>query len=314
MSPRSVHCQQGGTKRVPFARMPMQLPYAVITPARNERRNLQRLFTSLANQESPPREWMIVVDAGSDDGTMEVAQEMAARHSWINVERFEPERNGSLVSGRREGRALDSFRLGVRKLNAEVDVVVKQDADTSFDRDYFKRLLERFSADPRLGIAGGACLELEGGHWKRRKVIASHPRGASRAYRADCLEHNVMGLDARMGWDGLDEIRAALAGYETRSFVDLHFRHHRVVGAREGSRFRHGTAQGRASWYMGYRPSYLFLRALYRWPEDRSAIGLVCGYLAAALRREPRCGDTAAIRYLRDQQRLSRVIRRGAPP
>ena len=68
-------------------------------------------------------------------------------------------------------------------LPAPVDIFVKVDADTSFDPDYFARLLERFDEQPDLGIAGGSCYELVDGEWERIKVAGSHPRGASRAYR-----------------------------------------------------------------------------------------------------------------------------------
>jgi hypothetical protein len=77
---------------------------------------------------------------------------------------------------------------------------------------------------------------------------------------------------------------------------------------------RHGTAQGRAAWYMGYRPSYVLLRTLYRMPSDPGAAGMVLGYAAALLTRLPRCPEPDAIRLLRSRQRLSALVRRGAPP
>ena len=41
-------------------------------------------------------------------------------------------------------------------------------------------------SSPTSGIAGGSCYELEDGDWERRRSPATHPRGASRAYRWDC--------------------------------------------------------------------------------------------------------------------------------
>jgi glycosyltransferase involved in cell wall biosynthesis len=287
------------------------LAYAVVTPARNERSNLERLSASLAAQEQLPETWM-VVDDGSDDGTLELARELAATHSWIACTTT-GDASGLLSNGRRQGRALESFRHGVRALSRLPDVVVKVDADTSFEPGYFRRLLAHFAAEPDLGIAGGACYELENGEWVRQKVLETHPRGASRAYRRDCLD-TVMTLEAQMGWDGLDEVKAALAGYRSRTLLDLGFRHHRMAGARETGRLRHGTAQGRAAWYMGYRPSYVLLRTLYRMPRDPGAVGMVLGYLAGFATRQPRCPEPDAIRLLRNRQRFSSLVRRGAPP
>ena len=100
--------------------------------------------------------------------------------------------------------------------------------------------------------------------------------GATRAYRADCLD-DMMALEPCMGWDGLDEIRVQLRGMRTQTFVDLPFRHHRPEGGRELTSLHHGEALGRASWYMGYRPTYLALRALYRARREPRGAGNALG-------------------------------------
>lgn len=123
-----------------------------------------------------------------------------------------------------------------------------------------------------------------------------------------------MTLDSRMGWDGLDEVKARLRGYRSQTFLDLAFRHHRATGGRERNRVGHHSAQGNAAWYMGYRPTYLILRMLYRATREPAAIGMAWGYAAAALRREKRCPEDAIVQSLRDEQRLRAVLRNGAPP
>jgi hypothetical protein len=217
-----------------------------------------------------------------------------------------------LSAGRREGRALEAFRAGLAALEAPVDVVIKVDADVDFDAQYCERLVQRFEADPALGIASGTCLEREGGTWVRRTKAETTVWGASRAYRWACLP-DVLALAPRMGWDGLDELSVQRRGYATRAFADLPFRHHRAEGARERSALHHGDAQGRAAWYMGYRPTYLALRALYRARRQPAALAMLWGYAAAALGREPRCPDEGARAILRERQRLRVALRRGAP-
>jgi glycosyltransferase involved in cell wall biosynthesis len=288
-----------------------RLRYALVTPARNERENLERLAAAVLAQRLEPSCWVIVDDA-SDDGTTDLALELEAQTPWI-VAVTARQGDGTLDAGRRHGRALDAFRAGVRALPGAFDVVVKVDADTSFEPDYFDRLVARFEQDPELGIAGGACYELEEGEWVRQRVIATHPRGASRAYRWPCVE-DVMTLESRMGWDGLDEVKARMRGYRSETVLDLPFRHHRATGGREKHPLRHQAAQGEASWYMGYRPSYLVLRVLYRSVRDPAAVGMLWGYARAAATRAERCPDRQVVRRLRDEQRLRRVVREGAPP
>jgi biofilm PGA synthesis N-glycosyltransferase PgaC len=291
----------------------MSLTYAVVTPARNEHENLTRLAESMAAQTLLPAQW-VVVDDGSDDGTVELGHALEAQHRWILLRTPEPATDGQLTEGRREGRDLLAFRRGAESLAAAPDVVVKVDADTSFPPDYFATLMHRFEEQPDLGIAGGSCYELEDGEWVRKKVAGTHPRGASRAYRWDCFQESNK-LEPKMGWDGLDEVQASLLGYRTAIFTDFGFRHHRLTGGRERDRMRASSVLGQASYYMGYRPSYLVLRALYRTRrEGPLALAMVWGYAAAALRRTPRCPEPAVVRHLRDQQRLRVVLTRGVNP
>lgn len=295
-----------------------ELSYAVVTPARNERTNLLRLAGAMRAQALRPDTWMIV-DDGSTDGTLELARVLERAEDFIRLAEHCDERAGELARGRQEGRDLLAFRQGIRLLPRPVDVIVKVDADLSFEADYFRRLIERFAIDPKLGIASGSCLELNNGSWTRRIISRTSVWGASRAYRRDCLPV-LMAQEARMGWDGLDEIGAQLRGYRTRTFVDITFRHHRAEGGRERGRLRAHTLLGRTSWHMGYRPSYLAARALYRSVGDPRSLAMLWGYLAAAAARRPRCEDRAVVAALRERQRarclfatLRWKLGRGAP-
>jgi hypothetical protein len=192
-------------------------------------------------------------------------------------------------------------------------VVVKVDADVNFEPDFFSRLIAAFEADPQLGMAGGSCHELQEGAWVRRKVVPTAVWGATRAYRAGTCVEIALGLEPNVGWDGIDEIQSQLAGYRTRTLLDLPFEHHRPEGLRESSRVRAHALSGRAAWYMGYRPSYLVLRSLYRSAADRAALGLIWGYVTGALTRAPRCSDARVINALRARQRLTVALRGGVP-
>lgn len=276
------------------------LGYSVVTPARNEAENLPRLADSLAGQTVRPACWLIV-DTGSTDGTEQVARDLAAEHSWIRVsvatEGAALERGGPIAR---------AFEAGYASLETKPDIAVKVDADVSFDPDYFERLLEKFAADPSLGMASGSCFEREYGVWRQRFVTGSTVWGAARAYRRDCLDQ-VLPLEHRMGWDGVDEFRANVRGWRTRAFTDLPFRHHRREGERDGSVRKARFAQGRAAHYLGYRFWYLALRALWHARKEPAALAMVAGFLQAALRRQPPCSDAAARRYVRRQQSLLRL-------
>ena len=202
--------------------------YAVITPVRDEAENLARLADCMQAQTIQPDAW-VIVDNGSVDDTLELANRLAAAHDWIRTITAEPAdvaRPGAPI--------VRAFNVGLAQLDALSDVVVKLDADVSMGDDYFERILAAFTADPRLGIAGGACFELRDGVWEETFVTGDAVRGASRCYRRECLEA-VSPLEERVGWDGIDELKANLLGGRPRLLRDVPFRHHRRVGERDGS-------------------------------------------------------------------------------
>ncbi len=280
------------------------LTYAVITPARDEEENLQRLAASLASQTVLPQAW-IVVDNGSSDGTADCVRELGELHPWIHlctVEHLE-----GLVRG---GPIVRAFHRGLEELEGQPDVVVKLDADVSMDSDYFERLLAEFEADPKIGIASGGGHEQDSeGVWRLRPVGPEQAWGASRAYRWECLQ-DVLPLEEQMGWDGIDQVKAAAHGWWTGTITSIPFKHHRFEGERDGAPSAGWAAQGRASYYMGYRFSYLLLRALHHGRRDRAAIALLRGYVGAALTRAPRCPDVELRSLVRKQQRLREVAPR----
>lgn len=280
--------------------------YVAITPARNEAANLRRLGRALARQSVLPAAWLIVDDASTDD-TAAVAAQLAREHPWVRVLGAPPAGDGA-GSGRWNGRDVVAFHAAVTELDAAPDIVLKLDADVSVAPEYFERLLGKFAADPALGIASGTCYERRGDRWRAYPVRPGHVRGATRAWRWECFLE-VGPLEQRLGWDVVDALKANVRGWRTTSFADLHFYHHRPLGARDGS-FRSWLDQGRTAHFLGYRPTYLLFRVLYRAWRSPNALAMLAGYVLALARREPRQADEGARAYLRRQQELRGLVQR----
>ena len=277
--------------------------YAVITPARDEAENLPRLASCLAAQTVRPEAWHIV-DNGSSDATLEIAREIAFRHDWVRV--LSTPGPSSADRGAPIVRALAA---GIAALPTPPEILVNVDADISVEPDYFEELLARFAVDPTLGIASGSAFEFENAGWRQRHVTGTTVWGASRAYRWECLQE-LLPLEERVAWDGLDEFKANAHGWRTEAFEDLPFRHHRREGERDGSAWRARLNQGLAAHYLGYRFWYLVLRALWQARREVSALAMVLGYTAATLKRSPRSANDDARAYLRRQQSLRNLRRR----
>jgi poly-beta-1,6-N-acetyl-D-glucosamine synthase len=277
--------------------------YALITPARDEAFNLPRIAASLEAQTVAPSAW-VIVDDGSTDDTPAVAAEIAARLPWAQVLTL---RTTGAV--RRGGPVVRAFHAGLAELAERPDVVVKLDADVSMEPDHFERLLGAFAAEPALGMASGSEWAADGDGWRQVYGTRTSVWGPVRAYRRECLA-DVLPLEERMGWDGIDEFKANVRGWETRTLLDLPFRHHRKEGIRDGSRWSSWSKQGDVAWFMGYRMPYLLLKTAYRVRRERAALGILAGYARAAARRDPRIADPEVRAYLRGQQRLTALPQR----
>jgi len=278
----------------------MTRSYVVVTPARDEAENLPRLAAALAAQTIPPRTWMIV-DNGSTDGTLELAHALAAEHEWIDVLSVP----GSSVADR-GAPVVRALQAGIAAVAEPPEVLVNVDADISFEPDYFERLLARFDEDPSLGIASGSAYELRGETWEQRFVTGSTVWGASRAYRWECLQQ-LLPLEERVAWDGVDEFKANTHGWRTAAFEGLPFRHYRREGERDGAKWRSFHYQGCTAHFLGYRAWYLVLRSLWHARREPQAIAMIWGYAVSAIRREAQNADVEGRTYLRHQQSLRNV-------
>lgn len=277
--------------------------YAVVTPVRNEAGTLPRLAESLAAQTRSPETW-VVVENGSTDGTPEIARNEAKRHPWVRIVETAPG-----PEGERARPIVLAFQAGLAMLSPRPQFIAKVDADVTLPREYFEGLIERMDAEPALGVVSGTCLERHDGGWLERFGTGSSVWGAARLYRWTCLEQ-LLPLENRTAWDWIDVVEANVRGWRTTVVRDQPFYHHRREGDRAGTRWAQWSSQGQAAYYLGYRPSYLFARAVYRSFRDLAALALIGSYAGAAFRRQERCGKIALVGHVREQQRLRHITRR----
>lgn len=272
--------------------------YVIITPARDEEKNIAATITSIAGQTVRPTEWIIVND-GSTDKTGRIIDQYAAEYSWIR-----PVHRANRGFRKAGGGVIDAFHEGFRTLRCkDWDFIVKLDADLSFSSDYFQKCFEHFSEEPRLGIGGGEICHLVHGELKREANPRFHVRGATKIYKRDCWEA-IGGLLAAPGWDTIDEVKANMLGWKTRSFEDLPLHHHRLTGSAEGhvrDRMKHGVA----CYISGYHPLFVAASCVYRVfkkPYFIGAAAMAYGFVKGFLTHMPRVSDERLINYVQVQQ------------
>lgn len=284
--------------------MPPETRYVVVTPVRDEELYLPRTIESMVRQTIRPQEWVIVND-GSKDGTGTIIDQAARDYPWIRAIH-------RLDRGFRKWGAgiIEAFYSGYHELTCtDWEYMSKLDGDLSFDPDYFERMFAGFADNPRLGISGGVLYHYDP---RGRRVLESHPtfhvRGGVKIYRRACWEA-IDGLWVGPGSDTVDEVKANMKGWTTRSRFDVHMIHHRFTGASWG-RWGGLVKDGKIDYVSGYHPLFLIaksVRRLFRRPYFLGGFAIFYGYMSAHFSRTPRVNDPDLIRYLRRQQ-LARLF------
>ena len=279
--------------------------YIVITPARDEEDNIGHTIRSMVGQTRPPALWVIVND-GSADKTAKIIDVAAQEHPWIlPVHRIDHR------GFRHQGGGVEAFYDGYAHIPPQPwDFLVNLDADLSFAPDFFERCLEKFADDPKIGIGGGLiCQQVDGNLVCESPSDPSfHVRGATKIYRHACWVA-IGGLLRAPGWDTIDELKANMLGWTTRTFKDVPLKHHRYTGSADGT-WKNYVRFGLANYITGYHPLFMALKCLKRCgqkPYLVGAVGLWWGFCRGYLKRVTRVDDAELIRYVRRQQ-LNKIV------
>jgi glycosyltransferase involved in cell wall biosynthesis len=248
---------------------------------KNEEKYVAKTLEAMVAQTVKPLEWVIVND-GSTDRSEEIVAGYCARYPWIRQLNLaglgarQPEHYG--------GHVVDLIYDGVRHLETkDYDFIVKLDCDVSFEPT-------------------GVLAE--------EKAAPDHTLGATKVYRSTCFKE-IGGLVASMGWDGIDEMKARMLGWEAWP-LRLVVMHHRPEGLALGL-MASGIERGKGSYFMGYHPLFMIFRCLLRMLKPGLAtdgVGMLIGYFSCWFRGESRVPDENLIRYLRRQQIRRLLLRR----
>ena len=281
--------------------------YSIITPVRDEVLYIEKTLASVIQQTILPVEWIIVND-GSTDGTGEILDRYSAQTSWMKV--LHRRNRGYRAAG---GGVIEAFCAGYSVLSDQsLDFIVKLDGDLSFPPDYFELGLNQFLADDKLGIGGGTVCKLRDGELEVNSVgdPPFHVRGATKIYRRACWEQ-ICPLVEGPGWDTIDEVKANMRGWATRTFANLKVIQHKPTGGSCGN-WNNWLKNGRANYIAGYHPLFMFgkcVKRAFRLPILVESVALMGGFLSGYFKGVPQVQDKETIRYLRDQQ-ISRILLR----
>jgi biofilm PGA synthesis N-glycosyltransferase PgaC len=276
------------------------MKYILITPARNEATFIAQTLDSVIAQTHLPERW-IIVDDGSTDRTAEIVETYAQKFAWIKLIR----------NPKREGR---NFAAKANAVNAalaqsqdiDFDFLGNLDADISFGPDLFEFLLQKFSEDAWLGVAGTAYTEKNWDSTQDSFEGATSVHGACQLFRRECFQE-IGGYvpNAAGGIDWIAVTTARMKGWKTQNFPERRFQHHRQMGTAQRSKFGAMFDYGMKDYYLGGSPAWEIFRVIYRLskkPVIIGGLGLFCGYVWSAACRAKRSISPELMQFHRQEQ------------
>lgn len=293
--------------------MPTLPKYVLITPARNEADFIELTLKSVISQTVRPVKWVIVND-GSSDATGDIVAKYASVHPWIELIEM-PERRERNFAGKAQ-----AVHAGHEKVEGlDYDVIGNLDADVSFDPDFFSFLMGRFEENPSLGVAGTAFHEGDL-TYNYEFVGTEHVSGMVQMFRRECFE-GIGGYSAiRSGGIDLIAVLSARAkGWQTQTFLEKTFVHHRSQGGALHTGLRGRWYMGRKDYLLGNHPVWEVFRSVYQMAHKPYLIGgflVLVSYFWNALRGVEKTipGELMTLRRRDQLQRLKLVVQRRFHP
>jgi poly-beta-1,6-N-acetyl-D-glucosamine synthase len=285
------------------------LRIALVVPFLDEERHLDTLLRSVEIQTREP-DHLVLVDDGSRDSSPHLAARFVAHHPYARLLHRPQRRVGRDRLAR--GAAVRAFEWAIPRIEGPWDVVGKVDADMRLTPLTLAALERALLLDPVLGVVGPfVSVREDDGLIVRQRCRDEHVEGSMKFYRRRCYEE-IAPLPALPGWDTVDEVRARLRRWETRSIEvpggdPLHLR---PMGAHDGL-LRGYRRWGTCAYAYGEHPLHVVAVAVQRLrdhPRVLGSLNYVIGWATAVVTRAPRAEPEVRAHVARDG--LRRVLRR----
>ena len=288
--------------------MNMQPKYVLVTPTKDEEKNIGETIRSVVEQIHLPSEWIIISD-GSTDRTNEIIARAQIEHDWIKLIKLPPRKSRCF------GAVARATKQAMEHLSVDdFEFIGLLDSDLRFQPDYFERVLVAFAMNDKLGIAGGRVLD-PGDDSRTIPDNLQDVPGAAQFFRRDCFE-SLSDIHAipEGGWDMLTCTEARMNGYETRLLSDLVIDHLKPRNIAYGGLLKRLWQCGVRDYVLGYHPLFetvKCVRRLRQRPVVISAVSWWLGYVVSSLRRRKRIVPQELLLYIRGEQirRLSSLFK-----
>ena len=245
----------------------------IVTPVKNEEKNLLRTFNMLVKQTYPPRVW-VIVDDNSTDNTPNIIKKLEKEYDFIIGLSMYTKSSYDEVS--RYGLVVHKGFKYILTTYKNINFLGILDADILLKKDYFAVLMNNFSKYPKLGIASGRYLITKNNHVypANMKIIP-----AAMIFRKECLL-SIGGFPVSPMPDIIALLKAVNRGWLIGVSCSTY-----AIHLREHTSFNRYIKRGIGLYRVGYHPLNALLGGFYLSMKNLSLqpMGLTIGYIKGVL-------------------------------
>lgn len=297
--------------------------YIVVTPCRNEEKNLPNLAQSITAQTLRPALW-VIVDDGSSDKTGEIIGEAEKNYGWIKGIHLEEHKGymGTHISYVCN-KGFEFAKDYCNEKDIPYGYIALVDADNILEERYFEKLIEEFEKDKKLGIASGnsAFADIETllddlraddpnvtvmdeefwQSWDSPSMQIQNsredlPMGSARMWRRDCFEETGGYLPVALP-DSVSNAKAKMKGWKTKRFMGI-----RIIerpGLEKQGLWNGYKEKGESLFFMGQPLSFAVLKS-FNYSLKRpyyTGMAYFYGYTKSLVQRKERIDDDEIREY-----------------
>jgi glycosyltransferase involved in cell wall biosynthesis len=265
--------------------------FVVVTPCKNEERNLPVVIKGLMSQTEHPALWIIVND-GSTDNSQSIIDKAKKEISWlISIETPYKKRDRGLHLSSVIKEGFDFAVEYCLNHNIEYDFIANIDSDILLEDSYFEKLTQKFIDNSMLGIASGGIYHHINDELIRENLSDSEPSGACLLIRNECYEE-IEGIPISYSWESVLATKAKISGWETKLFNDIVANELRDTDSAEGY-WKGFLFRGKSAYYLNFNPLHVILKSILYIKRKSAIAGMayMYGYVGSIITRKEKIND-----------------------
>ncbi|CAG1020325.1 Poly-beta-1,6-N-acetyl-D-glucosamine synthase [Patescibacteria group bacterium] len=271
--------------------------YFIITPCKNEERNLPKLIESIVSQTVRPILW-VILDDGSTDNTPLIIKKAQDKYNWIKyIQTTGIKRDRGIHLSEVIKMGFDYATAFCEKNRLIYNYMGNIDGDLTLTTTFLENLIREFKKNPKLGIASGGTNNIINNKIIHAKISANEPSGGHMLIRKECYIA-CGGIPLSRAVDSVLKAKARLRGWETRRFEENIAIEIRDVGAAEGY-WKGYFESGKAHYFINMNPFHVFFRGikyLYK-KHNISGVAYISGYFNEMIRQKEQIDDNEVKNY-----------------